>query len=301
MRSRLSSLQLGKLRLQRQTKEDYGRQRDLSGAGEKEGSATTMYFRPGGARLLREASRNDQFPEEGIPEVCFAGRSNVGKSSLLNAVAGGKPLSRTSSKPGETTTLRWYSSSNLINFVDLPGYGFSFADSGRSSVWMELVKEYFSNRKSLKRCFVLIDARQPIKQSDESTMRFLEEAGATFQIILTKADLVTVDDLAKRIQLVTSTLKDRFPKAIQEVIPVSAKNRAGLAVLRRQLISLFQPDQKLRFEAERDKKWAKAEKRRDRRATEAEKVKEFKLHKERVKSRRALVRYVKNDRKHASL
>lgn len=301
VREHLSSLMLGKQRLRRQTKEEYGKQRDLSAAGEKQGFETSIYFRPGGVKKIAEASREQQFPAEGVPEVCFAGRSNVGKSSLLNSVAGGLPLSRTSSKPGETTTLRWFSSSNLINFVDLPGYGFSFADQGRSAVWMQMVKEYLTKRKSLKRCFVLIDARQPIKPSDESTMRFLEEVGATFQVILTKSDLVTIDDLAKRVQLVSQTIKDRFPKAIPEVIAVSAKNRAGLAVLRKRLISLFNPEQKLIFEAERDKKWAKAEKRRERRATEADQLKELQLHKQRVHSRRAFVRHIKSDRKAAEL
>lgn len=297
VRQHLSTLMLGKQRLRRQAKEEYGKQRDLSPAGEKLGSETTIYFRPGGVKKIAEASRLEQFPAEGVPEVCFAGRSNVGKSSLLNSVAGGLPLSRTSSKPGETTTLRWFSSSNLINFVDLPGYGFSFADEGRSAVWMQMVKEYFTNRKSLKRCFVLIDARQPIKPSDESTMRFLEECGASFQVVLTKSDLVEVDDLAKRVQLVSKTLKEQFPKAISEVIAVSAKNRAGLAVLRKQLISLFHPTQKLAFEAERDKKWARAEKRREKRATEEEKLKELQLHRQRIHSKRALVRHIKSDRK----
>lgn len=301
MREHLSSLQLGKQRLQRQNKKEYGKQRDLSVAGEKDGSNTSIYFRPGGARLIANASSVADFPAEGVPEVCFAGRSNVGKSSLLNSVAGGVPLSLTSSKPGETTTLRWFSSSNLINFVDLPGYGFSFADSDRSAIWMDLVKEYLKNRKSLKRCFLLLDARQPIKPSDDSTMQFLEESGAPFQVILTKADLVDVADLAKRVQLVGETIKKRYRKAIPEVLVVSAKNRAGLTSLRKQLISLFHPEQKKQFEAERDKKWAKAEKRRERRANEEEKAKQFKLHKERVHSRRALVRQVRADRKHADL
>lgn len=301
MLKRLESLKLGRQRLPRQAKEEYGKQRDLSSAGEGKDFDSTMYFRPGGVRLIAEASEESHFPEEGTPEVCFAGRSNVGKSSLLNSVAGGKPLSRTSPKPGETTTLRWYSSSNLITFVDLPGYGFSFAKESRSSVWMNLIKTYLSQRKSLKRAFVLIDARQPIKQSDESTMRFLEECGASYQIILTKADLVSLEDLTKRVQLVQDTLKQRFPKAIQDVLVVSAKNRAGLAILRKQLISLFLPDAKQSFEAERDKKFAKAEKRRERRAMEENLKKQVQLRKNRAHSRAALIKHIKRDRKAAAM
>jgi ribosome biogenesis GTP-binding protein YsxC/EngB len=294
LQSHLDSLKLGRRRLPRQTKEEYGKQRDLSGIGETGEIPSTAYFRPTACRLIAEASTPSYFPSEGIPEVCFAGRSNVGKSSLLNAIAG-SPLSKTSPKPGETTTLRWYSNSDLISLVDLPGYGFSFATQNRSALWMETVKTYLLTRKSLRRCFLLVDARQPLKKSDESTIQFLEECKVKYQLVMTKADLVPVPELAKRMQLLQEELK-RFPQAMQQILVVSSKNRSGLAAFRRQLIALFDPESKRAFEQERDKKFRGAEKRRAKRADQAEQLKLLELQRQRAHSRKALVNHIKRDR-----
>jgi GTP-binding protein len=295
IKKQLETLKLGKIRLPRQSREEYGTQRDLSGAGEIGTTPSTAYFPPSQCRLLAQASQAERFPLETAPEVCFAGRSNVGKSSLLNALIGA-PLSKTSSKPGQTTNIRWYSNSNLISLVDLPGYGFSFATNAKSETWMGAVKEYLSNRKALKRCFVLLDARHPLKRIDESTMKFLEECKTTYQIVLTKADLVSVDDLAKRIQQTQVDLK-RFPRAISDVLVVSAKNRSGLAPLRRQMISLFDPEMKRAFEAERDKKYLAAQRRREKRALKDEKTQQDKLMEQKRHSMRALAAHVRNQRR----
>ena len=298
IKSQLEKLGLGKIRLPRQSKTEYGKQRDLSGYGETGETPTSAYFPPSGCRLVAEASDDAQFPAEGLPEVCFVGRSNVGKSSLLNAIVG-YPLSKTSSKPGETTNLRWYNNSDLITLVDLPGYGFSFAQENRSGVWMEAVKRYLQHRKSLKRCFILIDSRQPLKRSDDSTMQFLEESKVTYQLVLTKADLVGVGDLAKRVSQLQSSIKERFPHAVPDVLVVSSQNRSGLSLLRKQLISLFNPERREAFGRLRDKKFAAAERRRAKRAVQAEHQHQVELHEQRRHSRRALMRQVRSDRKAA--
>lgn len=295
VKERLIALQLGKKRLPRQTKEEFGTQRDLSAAGEPKGTPTTAYFRPTAIRLIAEASRDNQFPPDNLPEVCFAGRSNVGKSSLLNAIAG-TPLSKTSPRPGETTNIRWYSNSDLITLVDLPGYGFSYAKSGRAEGWMSAVKTYLSERKSLKRCFVLIDARHPMKNSDESTLHFLEECRSVYQIVLTKTDLLSVDDLAKKVQFVQHELRVKFPRAIPEVLVVSSKDRSGLALLRRELISLFVPEAKAAYEALRDKKFHAANVRREKRRLQAEKEKALELKQQKRHSLRAFKKHLATDR-----
>ena len=299
IKAQLERLQLGRVRLQRQKREDYGKQRDLSGFGETGETPTTAYFRPSGCRLVGEASSESEFPVEGAPEVCFIGRSNVGKSSLLNAIVG-VPLSKTSPKPGETTNVRWYSNSGLLTLVDLPGYGFSFAQENRSAVWMEAAKAYLQRRKALKRCFVLLDSRQPLKRSDESTMQFLEECNVTYQVVLTKADLVDIDDLARRVEQMQNSLRTHFTRAIPDILVVSSQNRSGLAILRKQLISLMPADKLEEFEKLRDKKFVVAQKRRVKRADQAEHERQLELQRQRIHSRRALLKHVRQDRKASS-
>ena len=131
-------------------------------------------------------------------------------------------------------------------------------------------------------------------------MKFLDECKTTYQIILTKADLVSSEDLAKRVQQMQVDLK-RFPRAISEILVVSAKNRAGLAPLRRQMISLFNPEKKAVFEAERDKKYAAALKRREKRARQAEEVKALEIRQQKIHSMKALAQHVRDERKASKL
>lgn len=124
--------------------------------------------------LIASATELKHFPPDGdTPEVCFIGRSNVGKSSLVNAITQCAKL-KTSDKPGETQSLNWYAIPNVACFVDLPGYGFSYSNELKSKSWEQLTKYYLENRKSLKRCILLVDARVGFKKTDYDMMDFLD-------------------------------------------------------------------------------------------------------------------------------
>lgn len=123
--------------------------------------------------LLTTASRVEEFPPESLPEICVIGRSNVGKSSLVNTLTN-TAKAVTSDKPGETQSLFWYSLPDIVHLVDLPGYGFSFSSEERKQSWAATTNAYLENRKSLKRCLILIDSRVGFKKSDFEMMEFLD-------------------------------------------------------------------------------------------------------------------------------
>eukprot|EP00043_Microstomoeca_roanoka_P008279 m.79745 g.79745 ORF g.79745 m.79745 type:complete len:524 (-) comp14177_c0_seq2:197-1768(-) len=173
----------------------------------------------------------------GVKEVCFIGRSNVGKSSLINALSRSKPA-RTEDKPGVTKTVNFYAlERSSLNVVDLPGYGFAFAKEDDQNEWQETVATYLSKRTSLKRVFVLLDARHGIKQIDADFLKRLDGlTPARYQLVLTKCDLVPIDDLGRRLLLVQQTLND-LPGALKEVLTVSATSRAGVRALRKSIMN----------------------------------------------------------------
>eukprot|EP00283_Hemiselmis_rufescens_P014396 CAMPEP_0173446302 /NCGR_PEP_ID=MMETSP1357-20121228/36299_1 /TAXON_ID=77926 /ORGANISM="Hemiselmis rufescens, Strain PCC563" /LENGTH=333 /DNA_ID=CAMNT_0014412581 /DNA_START=130 /DNA_END=1131 /DNA_ORIENTATION=- len=182
------------------------------------------------------ALRMDQMPPEGLPEVCFCGRSNVGKSSLINAVTLSTTV-RSSDKPGMTQQFNFYQLPRRLMVVDLPGYGFAFADPHKMEGWRLLMDAYNGQRKALKRAFVVIDARHGLKQNDVEFLNRLERSKTSFQVILTKCDLVKEDDLARRHTLVLDHLQG-YSKALKTIRMLSAYTGAGLKELAQDLYSL---------------------------------------------------------------
>ena len=172
---------------------------------------------------------------DGLPagdriEVCFAGRSNVGKSSLINALTRQKGLARASNTPGRTQEINFFSLSDIY-LVDLPGYGFANAPLAVVEKWQRLLKAYLSGRVNLRRAFVLIDARHGIKPVDEEIMALLNSAAVTFQVVLTKADKNKASETEKVLVQVRSRLA-KHPAAFPELLLTSADKGTGIAELR---------------------------------------------------------------------
>ena len=170
-------------------------------------------------------------PAADRPEVCFAGRSNVGKSTLINALTGRKALARASNTPGRTQEINFFALGEASYLVDLPGYGFAEAPKPVVERWQQLLKAYLAGRPSLRRAFVLIDARHGAKAVDEEIMRLLDRAAVPFQAVMTKADKVrgrALDDALGA----TRTALARHPAAFPEIALTSAENGEGLATLR---------------------------------------------------------------------
>jgi len=186
------------------------------------------------------ASAISSFPVETLPEVAILGKSNVGKSSLLNGITGTKEA-RISAKPGLTKTINWFHLGNSLALVDLPGYGFAFVEKEASENWKKLVQIYVTTRKSLKRVILLIDARHGIKDSDRETIRILESSVAKFQLVMTKSDLVDENSLARRLYLVQKEVQT-FKNSIKRVLMLSSKTKAGIELLQQELFSLLPPE-----------------------------------------------------------
>ena len=164
-------------------------------------------------------------------EVCFAGRSNVGKSSLINALTGRKGLARASNTPGRTQEVNYFAAGDALYLVDLPGYGFANAPLPVVEKWQRLMKQYLSGRQTLRRAFVLVDARHGVKAVDQEILSLLDNAAVTFQIVLTKADKVKEKDRAKVMDQVREALS-KHAAAFPELIVTSSEKSWGIPTLR---------------------------------------------------------------------
>jgi len=164
-------------------------------------------------------------------EVCFAGRSNVGKSSLINALTNRKNLARASNTPGRTQEINFFTTQDGPYLVDLPGYGFAEAPVNIVRKWHELLKSYLSGRVNLRRAFVLIDARHGVKKVDEEILTLLDRSAVTFQTVLTKADKISRSEREAVIEQVKGALS-KHPAAHPEIIVTSSEKGEGIEVLR---------------------------------------------------------------------
>ena len=164
-------------------------------------------------------------------EVCFAGRSNVGKSSLINALTGRKGLARASNTPGRTQEINFFTAGEAHYLVDLPGYGYANAPLPVVEKWQKLLKQYLSGRQTLRRAFVLIDARHGVKAVDNEIMSLLDSAAVTFQCVLTKADKVKAKD-REVVLAQTRAALSKHPAAFPEIVLTSSEKGDGIATLR---------------------------------------------------------------------
>lgn len=178
-----------------------------------------------------------QLPDSALPEVAFAGRSNVGKSSLVNAVTGRKGLARASTEPGRTRELNYFRVGDTLHLVDLPGYGFAKAGKGDIKRWTALTRDYLRGRPNLKRVFLLIDSRHGLKEHDKEVMDELDKAAVIYQLVFTKADKVKPTELAA-LTGQTAALIAKRPAAFPEIIATSSETGAGIEALRAEIAAL---------------------------------------------------------------
>lgn len=183
--------------------------------------------------FLKSAPDLKFLPDMSVNEVAFAGRSNVGKSSLLNALTGRNNLARTSNTPGRTQELNFFDVGDPLRFrlVDMPGYGYARAPKDMVRKWRFLVNDYLRGRAKLKRTLVLIDSRHGIKDVDNDILDMLDAAAVSYRIVLTKADKVKASHLAEVIQGTSDAVRKR-PAAHPEIIPTSSDKGMGIAELR---------------------------------------------------------------------
>jgi GTP-binding protein len=183
--------------------------------------------------------RHRDLPNDGTPEIAFAGRSNVGKSSLINALTGRTSLARVSVTPGRTRELNFFTLGKdaALYLVDMPGYGYAKASKAQVKGWTRLIGEYLKGRRELKRVFLLIDARHGIKPNDEETMKLLDEAAVSYQAVLTKADKPKASEVAAVQAKIASALA-KHPAAYPQLITTSARLGSGIPELRAAIAAL---------------------------------------------------------------
>jgi len=184
-----------------------------------------------GAEFLKGVVAMEGLPPADRLEVCFAGRSNVGKSSLINALTGRKNLARASNTPGRTQEINYFTLGEGRYLVDLPGYGYAEAPPALVAKWQRLLRAYLAGRATLRRAFVLIDCRHGIKAVDEEILTLLDRSAVTFQVVLTKADKVRASDREKVLAQVRAALA-KHPAAFPEIVLTSSEKGEGIETLR---------------------------------------------------------------------
>ena len=185
--------------------------------------------------FVKGCVRLADLPPTDRAEIAFAGRSNVGKSSLINALTGTKDLARTSNTPGRTQELNIFESANApLRIVDMPGYGFAEAPKAKVEAWTRLIKQYLTGRPNLRRVYVLVDGRHGPKENDLTIMNLLDKTAVSYQIVLTKADKPLSKELEPVIEATRAAIAKR-PAAHPEVIVTSSETKFGMDVLRAEI------------------------------------------------------------------
>ena len=199
-------------------------------------AAAQALFRRG-AQFMLSVARLEQLPAAVLPEVAFAGRSNVGKSSIINAITGQKGLAKTSNTPGRTQQLNYFDLSGKIYLVDLPGYGYAQAPEAMVRQWQRMIFAYLQGRVNLKRVFLLIDSRHGIKKVDTDIMKLLDAAAVTYQIVLTKIDKISDKALAD-VLAQTQKAVGEHAAAHQKILATSSEKKLGLNELQAEIAAL---------------------------------------------------------------
>jgi GTP-binding protein len=192
-------------------------------------TARVLFARP--VEFMMGAASIDGLPPADLPEVAFAGRSNVGKSSLINGLVGRKSLARASNEPGRTREVNFFVLDGRLRLVDLPGYGFAAAGKTVTRRFQNLGRDYLRGRPNLKRVYLLIDARHGLKKPDGEAMDALDLAAVSYQVVLTKADKIKPAEVDAVVQRTLATLAKR-PAAFPRVVATSSETGAGLPLLR---------------------------------------------------------------------
>jgi GTP-binding protein len=191
-------------------------------------------------RFIWGARSSDGLPPQKLPEVAFAGRSNVGKSSLINALTGRKALARVSQTPGRTREINFFDLGGRLVLVDLPGYGYAKASKELAAEWQDMIFAYLRGRAILKRVALLIDARRGVMAVDKAVMELLDKSAVSYAVVLTKTDALTPTQLAACRQAVETEAK-RHTAAYPEIFATSAQKAAGLEQLQCHLAALAAP------------------------------------------------------------
>lgn len=197
--------------------------------------------------LIITAGNKSQFPEGDIPEIAFAGKSNVGKSSLINAIINRKALARTSGQPGKTQTVNFYNIQDVLTFVDLPGYGYAKVSKTERERWGKLIEDYLSNRPNLKQVVLLVDIRHEVGENDKIMFDWLAHYHSEVLVILTKADKLKRSQLQKHVSMIRKGLNLRPTDVI---IPFSAETKQGKEDIWAKLDQLLVQEKEVAVEAE---------------------------------------------------
>lgn len=190
--------------------------------------------------FMRSAVSLETLPPPDLPEICFAGRSNVGKSSLINALTNRKGLARASNTPGRTRELNYFNVDGRLFIVDLPGFGYARASKVDIERWQILTRAYLQGRPGLRRVFLLIDSRHGIKPLDVEVMDMLDETAVIYQLVLTKIDKIKKAELAK-VSEKTQQFITKRPAAFPFIVQTSSEKKDGLDMLRAEIASLALP------------------------------------------------------------
>ena len=194
-------------------------------------------FFAGPCDFISGAASVESLPPIALPEVAFAGRSNVGKSSLVNALTGRRTLARVSARPGHTRQINFFDLAGRLYLVDLPGYGFAQVSKSMKETWQDLASAYLRGRPTLKRICLLIDSRHGVKDSDHETMKNLDRAAISYQLILTKTDQLRQAEIPRAIAA-AQTAARKHGAAHPDVLPTSSETGFGIPELRAEIVAV---------------------------------------------------------------